>query len=99
MPKTKTINKKLNMKTRITLSDLKSRLFDLNESRGTPSEPYSQTSAGTYKSNVGNYHLSQAYGGCNVHQMVNDGGGIKEPAGGGHVTKRECLERINSLFA
>jgi hypothetical protein len=87
------------MKTRITLSDLESRLFDLNESRGVKTQPYSKTNAGTYKSNVGNYHLSRAYGGFNVHQMVNDGGGIKEPAGGGHVTKRECLERINSLFA
>ena len=90
------------MKTRITLSDLENRLFDLNEFKGTPLKPHSPSDTGTagagIKSNVGNYHLSQAYGGCNVHQMVNDGGGIKEPAGGGHVTKRECLERINSLF-
>tara|TARA_R110002020_G_scaffold393414_1_gene603675 strand:- start:387 stop:647 length:261 start_codon:yes stop_codon:yes gene_type:complete len=86
------------MKTRITLSDLANRLSDLNELKGTPSKPYSPSNTGI-KSNVGNFHLSQAYGGCNVHQMVNDGGGIKEPAGGGHVTKRECLERINSLFA
>lgn len=86
------------MKTRITLSDLENRLFDLNESKGTPLKPYSPSDKGL-KSNVGNYHLSRAYGGHNVHQMVNDGGGIKEPAGCGHVTKRECLERINSLFA
>jgi len=86
------------MKTRITISDLENRLFDLNESKGTPSKPYSPSGTGI-KSNVGNYHLSRAYGGHNVHQMVNDGGGIKEPAGGGYVTKRECLERINSLFA
>ena len=88
---------------RITLSDLENRLFDLNQSKGTPSTPHSpsdtMTAGAGIKSNVGNYHLSQAYGGCNVHQMVNDGGGIKEPAGGGHVTKRECLERINSLFS
>ena len=85
------------MKKRITLSDLESRLFDLNESRGTPSKPYSPSDKG-FRSNVGNYHLSQAYGGCNVHQIVNDVGGVKEPAGSGHVTKRECLKRINSLF-
>jgi len=86
------------MKKRITLSDLENRLFDLNESRGTPLRPYSPSGDKGFRSNVGNYHLSQAYGGCNVHQIVNDVGGVKEPAGSGHVTKRECLKRINSLF-
>lgn len=86
------------MKTRITIADLENRLFDLNESKGVATEPYSKTSAGAYKANVGNYHLSRAYGGFNVYQMTNDKGGVTEPAGGGHVTKRECLKRINSLF-
>jgi len=86
------------MKKRITLIDLEDRLFDLNESKGTPKSPYTASCDGI-KSNVGNYHLSRAYGGHNVHQMVNDGGGVTEPAGGGHVTKRECLARINNLFA
>ena len=86
------------MKT-ITILDLESRLFDLNESKGVKTEPYSKTSSGAYKSNVGNYHLSRAYGGFNVYKMVNEAGGVSEPAGGGHVTKRECLERINSLFS
>ena len=91
------------MKTRITLSDLENRLFDLNEFKGTPLKPHSPSDTmipgAGIKSNVGNYHLSQAYGGFNVYEMVNDAGGIKEPAGSGHVTKRDCLERINSLFA
>jgi len=81
------------MKT-ITILDLKNRLFDLNESKGFATEPYSEGC----KANAGTYHLSRAYGGFNVYQMVNEAGGVNEPAGGGHVTKRECLERINSLF-
>ena len=88
---------------RITLSDLENRLLNLNQSKGTPSTPHSPSDTmipgAGIKSNVGNYHLSQAYGGFNVYEMANDAGGIKEPAGSGHVTKRECLERINSLFA
>lgn len=68
------------MKTRITLSDLANRLSDLNELKGTPSKPYSPSNTGI-KSNVGNFHLSQAYGGCNVHQMVNDGAASKSLQG------------------
>ncbi len=85
------------MKTRIKISDLENRLYDLNESKGFPTEPYSKQ-GDRYEANKNTFHLSQAYGGYNVHQMVNESGGVREPAGGGYVTKRECLERINSLF-
>lgn len=85
------------MKTRVKLSDLEARLFDLNKSKGFPAEPYSKQ-GNKYEANVNTFHLSEAYDGYNVHQMVNKSGGVREPAGGGHVTKRECLERINSLF-
>ena len=85
------------MKARVKISDLKDRLFDLNESKGFPAEPYSKQ-GGRLEANVNTFYLSQAYGGYNVYQMVNKSGAVREPAGGGHVTKRECLERINSLF-
>ena len=84
------------MKTRIKNSDLENALFALNDSQGTPQEPWSRKD-GKNSANVGNYHLSQAYGGYNVIKMVNTGGGCSEPAGGGHVTKRECFDRIKSL--
>ena len=85
------------MKTRIKISDLENRLFDLNESKGFPTEPYSKQGT-KLEANVNTFYLSQAYGGYNVYQMVNKSGGVREPAGSGHITKRECLERINSLF-
>ena len=83
------------MKKSVTIADLENALRDLNTQKGFPLTPYE---SGTNKANIGNFHLSRAYGGFNVHQIVNESGGITEPGGGGHVTKRECLARINSLF-
>jgi hypothetical protein len=76
----------------VKIEDLEYQLRRLNTETGSPLNPWH---AG--KSCRGNYHLSQAYGGYNVYRMVNEAGGVMEPAGGGHVPKRECLERIKSL--
>ena len=83
------------MKNTVTISDLKNALHALNVAKGFETSPYK---GNTNKSNIGNFHLSRAYGGFNVHQIANEAGGVTEPSGGGHVTKRECLERINRLF-
>ena len=34
--------------------------------------------------NIGNYHLISAYGGYNLAQVVNNGGGITQPNNGGY---------------
>jgi len=83
------------MKKSVTIADLENALRDLNTQKGFPLAPYK---SGTNKANIGNFHLSRAYGGFNVHQIANEAGGVTEPSGGGHVTKRECLARIQSLF-
>ena len=79
---------------RVTEKELESLVEWLNEITGQPKEQYTKDEAGNYKSNIGNYHLSFAYGGVALHRMVNDGGGVTEPLYTGHVSKRELAERL-----
>jgi len=52
-----------------------------------------------YTANIGNYHLSFAYGGVELDRMVNVGGGVTCPLGSGHVTKRELANRLYAFLA
>jgi hypothetical protein len=83
---------------RITLQDIENGLSRLNHMAGTPQTPYTKNADGKFKANIGNYHLSQAYGGCCVHQMLSDGGGITTPITHGHVPKRECYETLHAFI-
>mgnify|MGYP005757441617 CR=1 len=75
-----------------TIAQLQKELHKLNRQTASPVNPYKDG-----KAQIGCYWLSQAYGGYNVNRIVNSGGGCSEPAGHGHVTKRDCLERIKKL--
>ena len=70
--------------TRITEAMLDARAARLNRMTGSPAEPYTNG-----KANVGNYHISHAYGGVCLHRMYNEGGGVSCPIIGGHVPKSE----------
>lgn len=83
---------------RVTEKELKSLVDTLNKITNQPAEQYSQIE-GSYKANVGNYHLSFAYGGVTLHQMVNDGGGVTTPLGGGYFTKRELAGKLRAFIA
>ena len=85
------------MKHTIKLKDLNDLIKNLNDYHGEFPRPWDQQ-GGQMVANVGNYHLSRAYGGFNVNQMANERGGCSEPAGHGHVSKKECFARIRSLF-
>jgi hypothetical protein len=62
---------------RVTKSMLQSQCNTINNLKGTPLE-YSSRINSQFKSNIGNYHLYQAYGSIALHQTMNEGGGIKE---------------------
>jgi hypothetical protein len=49
--------------------------------------------------NVGNYHLSHAYGGVSLHQMSNLGGGVRDVFSCGHVPKRNLCDRMFAFLA
>ena len=85
------------MKTRITDSMLEACIRRLNELTGSPLTPWSQVD-GRNVANVGNFHLSGAYGGVCVHRMHSTSGGVTTPIISYHTTKRELYDRINSFM-
>jgi hypothetical protein len=48
--------------------------------------------------NVGNFHLSSAYGGVALVQMVGSSGGISMPLMQGHTTKRDCYDQVYAFI-
>ena len=81
---------------RITDKNLQALCDRINRIKGAPMEPYSKGEDGRYVANVGNYHLSHAYGGVSLHRMSMTEGctGVTEPLSTGHITKRDLYERI-----
>jgi hypothetical protein len=71
----------------------------INERTGSPLEPYTRDESGTLRANVGNYHLSGAYGGVCLHRMQNESGGVTTPLIHGHVPKRELEAAMRSFLA
>jgi hypothetical protein len=79
---------------RITESHLQAKIDRLNRITGSPAEPYTDG-----KANIGNYHLSHAYGGVCLHRMHNSGGGVSSPLSTGHVSKRELAGLLSAFIA
>ena len=91
------LKKELKIMYRITKKDLENGIARLNRLAGTPPEPYTKHANGKWSPNAGNYHLSGAYGGYQVMQMV-ESGGCSCPIGAGHVPKRECYETLHAFI-
>lgn len=85
----------------ITKADLKATVDRINRITGSPLEPYAKSGEvpkQTYKANIGNYHLSGAYGGYALHRMDTDGGGITDVLRVGHVSKRELYNLMHAYI-
>jgi hypothetical protein len=78
------------MSNRITEKMLRSQCDFLNELTDNPLQPYTDG-----KANIGNYHISFAYGGVGLHQTMNTGGGIKAIISG-YTPKRELFNKIEA---
>ena len=74
---------------RVTDKDLQALIDRLNRMTNSPAEPYVKDADGKYRAQVGNFHLSHAYGGVSIHRMVNESGGSSDVLVSGHVSKRE----------
>ena len=79
---------------RITESQLQAVVDRLNRITGSPMAPYASG-----KAQIGNYHLSHAYGGVCLHRMHNEGGGVSSPLSTGHITKRELYNLMHAYIA
>jgi len=78
---------------RVTDSQLQNLVNRLNNLTNNPVDSYTKTETGC-RANIGNFHLSHAYGGVALMQMVNDGGGCSMPLMQGHTTKRDCYDQV-----
>lgn len=90
------------MATRITDKDLNNRCDYLNKLTGSPAAPYAPWVEGqpnTQRAQVGNFHISGAYGGVQLHRISNTGGGVSTPLNTGYVTKRELYEALSAFIA
>ena len=79
---------------RVTMGMLEKKVDYLNKLTGNASTPWTRGDDGKLTANIGNYHLSGAYGGWCLHQMDNEGGGVHVPFNCGYVPKRELFYRI-----
>ena len=83
---------------RITMRDLEGAVSLLNKLTDQPATPWSKDGNGKMEANIGNYHLSGAYGGWQVHRMVGEGGGVTTPLQTGYVSKREVYNAIHAFI-
>jgi len=90
--------KTYNNMNRISKKLLQSRVETINCVLGMPDSPYTRTED-KFTANIGNFHLSQAYGGYCVHRMCNENGGVSTPIWSGHIPAREAYERICAFIA
>ena len=83
---------------RITNAHLKAVVDRINRATKSPMEPWTKRSDGINQAQIGNYHLSEAYGGVSLHRMVSEGGGVSDVLGTGHVTKRDLANRMQAFL-
>ncbi len=83
---------------RITEARLEAIVKRINEVTKSPMTPW-RKEGGRIKANIGNYHLSFAYGGVELNRMCNEGGGVTCPLGSGHTTKRDLANRMWAYLA
>lgn len=83
---------------RITDKQLDSLCDYLNIITNSPATYGTRNEEGQFKANIGNYHISHAYGGVCLHRVVNEGGGVNTPVVHGHVPKRELFNLIHAFI-
>ena len=87
------------MADRITNGQLEALVARINQLTGSPATPWTRQADGSFKANVGNYHISGAYGGVCLHRMCNEGGGVTTPLTYGHVPRRELYNQLRAFLA
>jgi len=83
---------------RITRKQLDYLVEQINKATGSPVAAYTKTPDGRHKANIGNYHISCAYGGVQLHRMCNPGGGVSTVSHDGYGTKRELYSFMRAFL-
>ena len=82
---------------RTTLKQIEGLVERLNDVMARKHEPWTREN-GRNKANIGNFHISQAYGGVSLHEMSNNGGGVRDVFGCGHIPKRDLYDRLHAML-
>jgi len=82
---------------RVTTEQLEAIVARINMITNSPLKPYESVD-GKYVAQVGNYHLSQAYGGFSLHRMGNTSGGTSDVLSVGHVPKKEIANLMHAFI-
>ena len=82
---------------RTTQKQLEFMCERINSAKKTPAKPYERID-GSLVGQIGNFHLSGAYGGVCLHQTMNESGGIRDVFSCGHVTKRDLYNRMSAYL-
>lgn len=87
------------MSNRITEKQLQTLCDHLNRITNSPMVTYSAGPDGPLKNKrliaqIGNYHLSFAYGGVSLLRVCNESGACADVFGCGHTTKRDLQNRM-----
>lgn len=83
------------MNRRITRKFLEAQCETLNRITNSPEQPWDRSS-GRAVGQIGNYHISGAYGGYSLHRTTNEGGAVDDVLSCGHIKARELSERISA---
>lgn len=83
---------------RITRKTLQPVVDRLNRLTNSPMEPWTRGEDGRFLANIGNFHLSGAYGGWSLHRVVNECGGISDVFRCGHVPARDLYNQIHAFL-
>ena len=84
---------------RITEKYLQAVCDRINRATNSPMASYVKNTDGTHTAQIGNYHISGAYGGKCLHRMHNEGGGVSDVFGCGHIAKRDLANRMHAFLA
>lgn len=82
------------MKQRVTIKTLEAIADRLNVQTGSPAKAWDKNEDGQHKAQIGNFYISQAYGGYSLHRMVTDGGGVSDVFSCGHIPARQLADRM-----
>lgn len=81
-----------------TIAHIEALILIINKLTNNPHEPYTKTGA-RRKVNIGNYHLSQAYGGYCLNRMANNAGGVNDVFYCGHISKKDLASRMRAFIS
>ena len=84
------------MADRITDKHMQALADRMNKLTGSPATPYAVGEDNRSHAQVGNFHISHAYGGVCLHRMSNTSGGVSCPLGNGYGTKRELYDSMHA---